>query len=434
MFKSALSKIIAALLSLIVVAALLYRIPPIQERLAWRIDVAFTYLRGIVSPAGGLPTALPATGLPPPAVAVTRHPTITVISPIPASPAPCTSAPQLLCTPAPQLLSAPSPFPPTPVPLPESVSLPAPAYEKQAPNNCGPATLAMYLRAFGWEGDQTDISDLLKPQQDDRNVNVEELAYYVRTRVGWLNVEYRVGGSLDLLEAFLAAGLPVMIEEGMTLDETYWPDDDHWAGHYLLLTGYDENTRTFTAQDSFRGADQSVPYAAIQSNWQAFNYVYTLLYRADQAETVQSLLGENWNTDTNRQRALELAQTEAQANPQNPFAWFNLGSNLVYFERYAEAARAYDTARSLGLPQRMLRYQFGPFFAYFFSGRNADLLALSEYALKITPTSEETLLWRGWGLYREGKKWEAVELFNKALRENPNYADAKYALDFVEND
>jgi hypothetical protein len=87
----------------------------------------------------------------------------------------------------------------------------------------------------------------------------------------------------------------------------------------------------------------------------------------------------------------------------NAFAWFNLGSNLVYFERYAEAARAYDQARQLGLPQRMLRYQFGPFFAYFFSSRNADLLSLTEYALKITPNSEETLLWRGWGHYRDGK-------------------------------
>ena len=39
------------------------------------------------------------------------------------------------------------------------------------------------------------------------------------------------------------------------------------------------------------------------------------------------------------------------------FAWFNLGSDLVYFDRYEEAALAYDKARELGLPLRMFRYQ-----------------------------------------------------------------------------
>ena len=414
MLKSNTLKIIVALLVLSVLAAVSYRLPSIRERLSWRVDVAFTYLRGIIAPAGELPTALPETVLPPPAVAVTRYPT--------ASP-----------TAAPRETVSPTPLPPTPTPLPPAISLPSPAYEKQAPNNCGPATLAMVLRAYGWEGDQRDISDLIKPRDEDRNVNVEELVYYVRNRVGWLNIVYRVGGNLELLKTFLASGLPVMIEEGMTLEEAYWPNDDHWAGHYLLLTAYDDPSQTFTAQDSFRGPDQSVPYAAVQKNWQAFNYVYILIYRADQAEMVRTLLGDDWDADANRQLALDLAISEAEAAPDNAFARFNVGSNLVYFERYAEAARAFDAARSLGLPQRMLRYQFSPFFAYFFSGRNADLLALTEYALKITPDSEETLLWRGWGLYRDGKKAEAVELFDKALRANPNYEDAKYALDFVKN-
>jgi tetratricopeptide (TPR) repeat protein len=99
----------------------------------------------------------------------------------------------------------------------------------------------------------------------------------------------------------------------------------------------------------------------------------------------------------------------------NPFAWFNMGTNLVYFERYREAIDAYDTARQLGLPQRMLRYQFGPFLAYFHGSRNDELLALTEYALGVTPNSEEALLWRGWALYRAGKSQEAMDHFNQAL-------------------
>jgi tetratricopeptide (TPR) repeat protein len=287
------------------------------------------------------------------------------------------------------------------------------------------------MKTHNWDGDQTNISDLLKPETGDRNVNVEELAYYVRTQAGWLNAEYRVGGDIQTLKKFIAAGLPVMIEEGDLLEGEYWPNDDRWAGHYLLLTGYDEAAQAFIAQDTFRSADRLVPYQSVLENWQAFNYVYLLVFRPDQTELVKSILGEHWDPDLNRQQALELADSQTASDPQNPYTWFNLGSNLVYFERYQEAAQAFDTARQIGLPQRMLRYQFGPFFAYFFGERNDDLLVLTEYALQRTPNSEETLLWRGWGKYRAGDSIGAISDFQAALAENPFYQDAEYAIDYV---
>ena len=48
---------------------------------------------------------------------------------------------------------------------------------------------------FGWEGDQFTIANEIKQIRADRNVNVEELVYYVRNFAGWLNIEYRVGGT-----------------------------------------------------------------------------------------------------------------------------------------------------------------------------------------------------------------------------------------------
>ncbi len=65
---------------------------------------------------------------------------------------------------------------------------------------------------------------------------------------------------------------------------------------------------------------------------------------------------------------------------------------MVYFEKYSLAAGAYDKARESGLPQRMLRYQFGPFFAYFNVNRLDDLLELTEYALKRFLITEVDLL------------------------------------------
>lgn len=411
---STLAKLGLICAALLIVGVLLYQVPGINTRLNWRMDIARTYIRNVINPVGQMPTPLPQ-----PVAAVTLVPTPTPTE-----------------QPTQQNIATDSPGPtptqtPTPTALPQSVNLGSPSWEKQTPNNCGPATLSLYLRSHNWEGRQEDISGLLKPLTADRNVNVDELIYFVRTQAGWLNAEFRVGGDIKLMKSFLAAGLPVVIEEGELLDGQYWPNDDQWAGHYLLLTGYDDATQTFIAQDTFRSPDRNVPYESVSENWQAFNYVYLLVFRPDQTELVKSILGEDWDVDTNRQKALDLAQSQTVQDPDDAFAWFNLGSNQVYFERYSEAAQAYDTARQIGLPQRMMRYQFGPYFAYFFSGRNDDLLVLADYALQRTPNSEESLLWRGWGKYRAGETSEAMQDFQTALEMNPFYQDAQYALDYV---
>lgn len=399
------------LIGLTLAALLGTQIPAVKSRLVWRVEIARTYLRGVFNPIRALPTAQIVQAQ------IDRSPTTTPAPTATHSPAPAANA-----TPTPQ---------PSPTALPARVQLEPPPYEKQDINNCGPATLSMYLNYFGWQGDQYAISSVIKPIDQDRNVNIDELLYYARNNAGWLRSEFRVGGSVDLLRELLAAGFPVVIEEGFFLEENFWPNDDRWAGHYLLLTGYDDGAGAFTVQDSFLGENRSVPYKVLDRSWQTFNRVYFLLFPPEQEEQIRALLGADWDERVNRQNALETARAETQGDPENPFAWFNLGSNLIYFDSYTEAAAAYDRARQIGLPQRMLRYQFGPFFAYFSLNRNEDLMTLSEYALKITPNSEEALLWHGWSLYRDGRKQEALAEFQKALEARPGYPDARYAIDFV---
>jgi len=78
-----------------------------------------------------------------------------------------------------------------------------------------------------------------------------------------------------------------------------------------------------------------------------------------------------------------------------------------------------------------LRYQFGPFVAYFQTRRIDDLMALTQYALERTPNSEEALLWRGWALYLKGDRTGAKEAFQQALRYHPGYADAISAINYL---
>ncbi len=404
------NSIVLAGAGIILLAVILFQIPAINDRFSWRYEVAKTYLRNVLHPVGNVPTAIPNT----PAPTSIASPTVQV-----------TSTAEVLAT----------SIPPTPTlaPPPAQAFLTSPEYEKQTANNCGPAALSMMIHMFGWTGNQKDISEVVKPVNGDRNVNPEELAYWVRNYAGWLRIEYRVGGDIETLKRLIAAKYPVIIEGTTSLnpDDTGWPDDDLWAAHYLLLTGYDDATQNFTVQDTYHGPDQKVPYEELLSEWKPFNYLYMIVYLPEQAPEIQGLLASNWDPDLNRQNALAIAQAAAQQNPSDAFAWFNLGSNLVYFERYDEANAAYDKAREIGLPQRMFRYQFGPFIASFQSNRTDDLLALTDYALERTQMSEETWLWHGWALYRKGDGKGAVENWRRALSVHPGYADALYALDFV---
>jgi len=432
MFKKHIGKIVLLGIAAVILGLLLYQIPAVNQRLSWRLDIAMTYLRGVINPVEALPTPKVETR----ALSNTATPSPTAKA-VTAATATETAADAAIPTTANTDISIPTATPTAFVsatPLPEKVELEAKGWEQQDWNNCGPAALSGYLHFYGWEGNQFDISNKIKPVRQDRNVNMEEMAHFARNFAGWLNTQYRVGGDLELLKQLVAEGIPVLIEASFFFGGPYWPNDDLWAAHYLLVTGYDEARGTFTVQDTYRGPNRRLSYATVDEYWKPFNRLYMLIYLPHQEETVKAILGSAWEEDVNRELALKAAQAEIDASPEDAFAWFNLGTNLLYFERYEEAAQAYDNARTYGLPQRMLRYQFGPFFAYFHSGRNDDLLTLTGYALQRTPNSEEALLWHGWGLYRQGDVNGAVADFNAALEANRFYLDAQYALYFVLSD
>jgi tetratricopeptide (TPR) repeat protein len=390
---------------------LAYQIPPVKFRLEWRLDAFSGIVRGWIRPDQTLPTPSSASA----------SSFQLMVFPTPASSSVEVDTTRVPPTPA-----------PSPTTLPEAVSLTAPTWEKQDWNNCGPATLALNLRFHGWEGDQFDVSDLLKPDRGDKNVNIEELAFYVRTQAGWLNADFRVGGTIEQLKSFIAAGFPVIVEKGFVLGEG--DGGGGWAGHYLLLTGYDDAQQIFIVQDTNPGTggpDRTISYEELDEGWREFNRVYMYIYLPRDEARIQSILGEQADLDTNRSTALDMAQSEIELNPQDPYGWFNLGTNLVYFERYGEASQAFDNALSLGLPWRFTRYQFGPYIAYFNQGRFQDVIDLAEATLFRTYKAEESLLWRGWANFRLGDTNSAVIDWREALQYNPNYQDARYALDYV---
>jgi len=286
-------------------------------------------------------------------------------------------------------------------------------------NNCGPATLSVLLSYYGRSETQYDVQRAVRPNKWDLNVSPHELAAYVRS-LG-LEALVRQGGTDSLIKALLDGGIPAMLELW------YYPDE-HGGGHYRTIVGYDETTREWIAYDVQLGPDHRIAYAQQDQEWQVFNRLYVVVYRSEQRELVQDIVGEEMDDRIMYQRALAIALSERGVAPDNPFAWFNVGTNYAGLMQYEEAAGAYDRARVLGLPFRMLWYQFGPFEAYLALGRHQDVIDLAAANLAMVGNQEESHYYLGRARQALGDPDAARRCYQEALKYHPGYGPAVAAL------
>ena len=413
--------------------------PGQQQRVINTIPFIKVFLPPRPAPDAVIPTALPSNNTISPNdllnIAILTSTPVVSASP----PAMLTETPQPTNTPPPTLeptatqTLAVATRTTIPASLPTEVSLPPTAflsgfrYVRQTWNNCGPATLTMSLSYYGWTEDQEAAQTFLRPDEEDKNVTPREMVTFVNEQTG-VRAVTRMGGDLDLLKALLANGFPVIVSIG------FMPEGYDWLGHYRALVGYDEYRRAFYAYDSYLGAGDagegiSIAYSQLDRDWQQFNRTFVVLYPQADEGRVRELLGELAEPGGAAERALQMAQEEARAEPLNGYAWFNIGTSLIALRRYDEAALAYDQARRLNLPWRMLWYQFGPYEAYFNVGRYDDVLALVEANLNNGGQYvEETYYWQGQAYTEIGIIDDAVRAFNQALIQNPRYAAAQEAL------
>jgi tetratricopeptide (TPR) repeat protein len=274
----------------------------------------------------------------------------------------------------------------------------------------------------------------LKPNYEDKNVSPWQMAEYINTQLGGnLRLLMRQGGDLELLKLLIANNFPVVIEEG------YDPPgrDLGWMGHYLLLSGYDDNAGTFMTQDSYEGPNTPYTYDHINEYWRHFNRVFLVLYPQEREAELMALLGTDAIEQQNWLNALEDARAEAVANPNDPFAWFNMGTNFVGLGMYPEAATAYDQARNVGggLPWRMMWYQFGPFEAYLNVGRYQDVIDLAQANLNDGGGQyvEETFYYAALARAGMGEIDRAILNLDGAISFNPNFTPAREAKAELQN-
>jgi len=374
------------------------------------------------------------------AVTASATPSATVMAePVPPTAVP-TSASAELSTAVPTVAAAT----PTATPLPTATPIPWPAIARlnniqhhfQDWNNCGPATMSMALSYFGIYRPQAETARLLKGNPEDRNVSPDEMAAYVNAQTD-LQAIFRANGHLDDLRRLISSGFPVIIELGINPPGEYrWMG---WYGHYLLVVAYDEDKEQFWVYDSWFGTSEvpgenasrdgrEVSYAELDRQWRQFNRNYIVLFRPENGPTVNHLLAGQLDDEQMWRDAVTRAQTELQTEPQDAFLWFNLGTSLTAVGDYERAAAAFDQARAIGLPWRMLWYQFGPYEAYYQVGRYQQVLLLTETTLQNRPYFEESFYYRALALAASGQENEARRSLNQAVALNASFAPAVVAL------
>ncbi len=341
----------------------------------------------------------------------------------------------------PRPTNTPPPTPtntPTPEPLPTAHILEGMGVIRQTFNNCGPANLTQVLNYLGYDITQEEVADYLKPNSEDRNVSPWQIRDYVNEQTGGSFVaSAHSGGTLELIKQFIAAGYPVVIEKGYDLPT------DGWYGHYLTVFGYDDDDEIFYSQDTFLGpwdgSGRTDDYEEFEHYWQQFNYTFYVVFYPSQEAEVQAILGPELSDPMAMWRMVAArAHAETDAEPQNQFAWFNLGTALTELglstgegQYYQGAVQAYDKAREIGLPPRMLWYQFRPYWAYLRADLFDEVIALADATLATQGgrNVEETYWFKGLALQEQGLISEAVTNYQAALEVNPNAYYAQISLD-----
>jgi uncharacterized protein YvpB len=412
----------------------IYYLPPVHDRLAWRLESLRTQIRYMIKPpdeAVFMPTQQSALQT---VVAETMYAAIQT-----------PSAPAETSTPEPGPTSIPTI---TTTPLPATVMLNNVKYEHQHGrlNYCGPANFSMALTYWGWDGNRDVIGKAVKPTDKDKNVMPYELQDYITDNVPGMTSVVRYGGDIEMLKRLVSAGFPVVVEKGIyELDVN---GKFGWMGHYAFVTGYDDINHLIVYQDTYQpagappGPNRQIGYEEFNQGWRAFNYVFVVVYPAERQNDVLTLLGALADEETAARHALDVARVESQSlsGIDRFFAWFNVGTSHVTLFEYADAAVAYDYAFSLYAdldsnnavrPYRMMWYQTGPYKAYYYTNRFSDVINLADTTLHDTiaePVLEESLYWRGRAYYMAGKTDPAVKDYRDALKVHPKWAPATQAL------
>jgi hypothetical protein len=341
-----------------------------------------------------------------------------------------TDAPTSTPAPSPEANAAmtpttqPSPSPaatpvPTAPPLPVSAHLDPMTHAFQTWNNCSAVSASMVLSYYGIDRSQAQLATVFRPNLDDKHVEPRQLVRFF-PEYG-LRADLYEGGSIEMVKRLVAAGFPVVTPQWLD----FKPDA---IGHYRVVRGYDDARGGFLVNDSMTGADVFLSYDNFERLWRAFNYRYLPVYRPDDRPRIEQIIGGDIDQKANRQRTLALFSELAAQHPEDAYYRFSIGTSFFELGNYAEAVAAYEEAAALGLPSKMLWYQFWPVAAYNEVGRHEQALELASVQIASAGTFGEMRFERGRAYEALGKQDLALAEYRRALIDDANLQSAQNTI------
>ncbi|MCU0481428.1 MAG: C39 family peptidase [Anaerolineae bacterium] len=303
-------------------------------------------------------------------------------------------------------------------------------------NRCSAAALTMQISYWRGEMNYYDTIRNLNPRDEDASTRLDEMVAYAQT-FGLAGVE-RLGGDLPMLKRLVSAGFPVLVEtvyyeEGEDAAKT-------WMSHNRVMVGYDDDKGEAYFYDSLLGfgADnigKAVKYDELMERWRQLNYSYMVLYEPNQEAQVQSLMGEvQWDKAQNIVALYDrINNIDLIAKPNDAFNHFNLGTALARLGRYEEAVVAYDKAREIGLPFRMMWYQFDIFETYLQVNRPQDVQTLAWRVIGDAPGVEEMYYYLALAYIATDDMPRAISNLEQAIWYNRNFTQAAELLAQLQN-
>ncbi|MDO9121233.1 MAG: tetratricopeptide repeat protein, partial [Anaerolineaceae bacterium] len=176
-----------------------------------------------------------------------------------------------------------------------------------------------------------------------------------------------------------------------------------------------------------------VTYEDMTNNWRAFNNIFIVIYPPYLENDVLNVLGPLANETNSFRVAADRAAAEAASLTDargQYFALYNMGTSLVKLADYGGAASAFDKAFALypsideiHRPYRMLWYQTGPYYAYYYTSRYLDVISLATTTLDAESEHilEESYHWRAMARLQLGQQDAAITDFQNALKVHPGF-------------
>ncbi len=310
---------------------------------------------------------------------------------------------------------------------PQKIALSQTHFVAQTFNNCGPASLSMVMSILGKNVSQNELAEKMRPFNnpqggvDDKSIFATEFVT-TASEYGFESL-HRPNGSIKLLQKFTANEIPVVVRTWLN------PEED--IGHFRVVRGYDESTKTILQDDSYQGPNLSYSYAEFEKMWQPFNYGYIVVYSKDKQKIVEKILGEEMKEEVAWENALQKAEKELKENAADHYAQFNISVANYYLGNYDRSIVYYEMARSQ-LPPRMLWYQYEPLQSYMKKQQYEKLFELSDDILNNgNQAYSELYLLRGQSYLEQGRVDDAQAEFEKAVFYNKNSKEAQTALNKV---